>query len=69
LLLDDYRELITGLEEVVPARQIRKLGKNFRIGFGTDNQLQFEKYDTVAEEGRAGDKKSSGGGGGEAEVV
>lgn len=35
------------------------MGKNFRIGFGTDNQLQFEKYDTVAEEARGGDKKNA----------
>ena len=57
LLLDDYRDQITNIEEIIPSRQISKSGKNFRIGFNTDNQLQFDKYDTVADEG-PNDKKN-----------
>lgn len=31
--LDEYRDLITSIEEIIPQRKITKFGQNFRIGF------------------------------------
>ncbi|CAD8173114.1 unnamed protein product [Paramecium octaurelia] len=48
--LDDYRELIISIEEIIPQRKITKFGKNFRIGFIQENnseELLFDKYDIV----------------------
>ncbi|CAD8133367.1 unnamed protein product [Paramecium octaurelia] len=56
--LDDYRELITSIEEIIPQRKITKFGQNFRIGFQQDKntKLVFDKYDTLKED-QSGDKK------------
>lgn len=47
--LDEYRDLITSIEEIIPQRKITKFGQNFRIGF-TDSKLMFDKYDTIKED-------------------
>lgn len=31
--LDEYRDLITSIEEIIPQRKITRFGKNFRIDF------------------------------------
>ncbi|CAD8087418.1 unnamed protein product [Paramecium sonneborni] len=57
--LDDYRELIISIEEIIPQRKITKFGQNFRIGFIQDknaDKLLFDKYDTLKED-QTGEKK------------
>ncbi|CAD8151578.1 unnamed protein product [Paramecium octaurelia] len=57
--LDDYRELIISIEEIIPQRKITKFGQNFRIGFIQDkntDKLLFDKYDTLKED-QNGEKK------------
>ncbi|CAD8135704.1 unnamed protein product [Paramecium pentaurelia] len=57
--LDDYRELITSIEEIIPQRKITKFGQNFRIGFQQDknvNKLVFDQFDTLKED-QTGEKK------------
>ncbi|CAD8052984.1 unnamed protein product [Paramecium sonneborni] len=57
--LDNYRELITSIEEIIPQRKITKFGQNFRIGFLGDkklNKLVFDQFDTLKDD-QTGDKK------------
>ncbi|TNV75003.1 hypothetical protein FGO68_gene1012 [Halteria grandinella] len=57
--LDEYRELITSIEEIIPQRKITKFGQNFRIGFVSEKnqeKLLFDKYDTLKED-QNGEKK------------
>ncbi|CAD8139457.1 unnamed protein product [Paramecium pentaurelia] len=57
--LDDYRQLIISIEEIIPQRKITKFGQNFRIGFQqdkNDNKLIFDKFDTLKDD-QTGEKK------------
>jgi inositol 1,4,5-triphosphate receptor type 1 len=51
LHLEEYRELLNRLEEIIPRRKIIKFGMNFRIGIDDlTNKVNVETYDTVAED-------------------
>lgn len=57
LNLEEYREQITSMEEIIPNRKITKFGKNFKIDFfGPSTHLQFEKTDTLNDD-VGGEKK------------
>lgn len=51
LHLEEYRDLINQIEEIIPKRKIIKFGKNFRIGIEENTaKVHVETYDTVAED-------------------
>lgn len=50
LYIDNYREIMNKIEEIIPKRKIIKFGKNFRIGIDEHSQINVETYDTVAED-------------------
>lgn len=50
LHLDEYREIMNKIEEIIPKRKITKFGKNYRIGIDEHNKVNVETYDTVAED-------------------
>ena len=51
LHIDEKRNLLNKIEDIIPKRKIVKFGKNFRVGINAKtHKVHVEMYDTVAED-------------------